>query len=198
MFVSLPRNLAGLAALANRESTRSATATVHVLDQQDGLYRVEVTDGRRLVIVQGPVPEAPPHVELQDDQPDVLAALVAGQDWKAAFALKGGQERPVLLAGGERLTFATGLQTYQTAAVEGRFPEVNRVLPGGAPLFAVLVDALLLAELLKVAAAFLPEGERGVQLLYYGKDKPLGICTRNEQGQVFDALIVPLVIKEAS
>lgn len=199
MFLCLHRNLAGLASIASRENVRFATAAVHVIDQQNGLYRVEVTDGRRLAIVQGPAQEPSPLVQVEDESSDVQTALIGVADWREGFKLGDPKSSgPLTLVGGERLVFTTGVRTLQAGVVEGRYPEVDRVIPTGIPLFAVRVDALLLAELLRVAAQFLPEGELGVQLLYYGHGKPLGVCTRNEHGQTFDALLVPLVLPNES
>src|SRR5262249_13763348 len=58
------------------------------------------------------------------------------------------------------------------------------------PLVAVRLDPALLIPLLKAAAALGPEN--GVELLYNGRGKPLGLRTRNAGGQAFDGLLMPL------
>jgi hypothetical protein len=58
------------------------------------------------------------------------------------------------------------------------------------PLVAVRLDPALLIPLLKAAAALGPEN--GVELLYYGRGKPLGLRARNASGQTFDGLMMPL------
>ena len=55
---------------------------------------------------------------------------------------------------------------------------------------AVRLDPQLLGALLKVAAAVNPDG--GVDLLYYGPGKPLGLMARSDDGHAFDGLLMPL------
>jgi uncharacterized protein YfaA (DUF2138 family) len=85
---------------------------------------------------------------------------------------------------------AVGDQALTTRALDGRFPDVAAVLPRSGALVAVRLNPTLLVELLKVAAA-VTAGE-GVDLLFFGRDKPLGLMARNEGGQTFDGLIMPL------
>lgn len=189
MPLYFPRNVAGLAALVARDPGRYSYAAVHVLDPGDGLYRLEATDGRRLAIIQGPIPEAAyPQVE---DGPDELTdGLISREDWVQAFRL-GDKKQPVGLAGGgDEVTFAVGNHAIKAQTAGECFPDVQAVLPKHGPLVAVCVNPELLAGLLNVAAALNPDG--GVMLLYYGKDKPLGLVARNSEGQAFDALLMPL------
>jgi hypothetical protein len=64
------------------------------------------------------------------------------------------------------------------------------VIPPHGPLLAVRFNPHLLIELLKLAGALEPAA--GVTLLYFGKGKPVGLSAANEQGQTFDALLMPL------
>jgi hypothetical protein len=188
--------MAALTTLACRhEHPRfGATLGIRVLDQGNGLYRAEATDGRRAAIIQGPISDAGSPA-LDDPADGVGEVLVPAADWKEAFRLKGDHRRIGLAtndAGG--LTFATDSQTLHTTPLAGRFPDINTVLPKAGPLVAIRVDPVLLAGLLQVAAALTGEEGGGVTLLYYGNDKPLGLSTRNGDGQAFDALLVPLVM----
>jgi hypothetical protein len=170
--------------------SRYALAGVRVLDR-DGLYRCEATDGRRLVIVQGcSLPPGSPD-PLLDEAPDgATETIVPTSEWKKAF--QAAKHAPVgLAASPDRITLATAGLTITATPVEGRWPPVDSVLPKTGPLVQVRVDAALLAGLLQVAAALLTE-ERSVTLLFYGKDKPLGVMTRTSEGQYLDALIMPL------
>ena len=45
-------------------------------------------------------------------------------------------------------------------------------------------DLLVLAEAMQV--------EDGITFLWYGKDRPLGLMAKNPDGQVLDALLMPL------
>jgi DNA polymerase III sliding clamp (beta) subunit (PCNA family) len=185
----LPRNLAALATVAARDCGRYSLAAVRVKDPGGGLYRAEATDGKVLAIVQGPAPEAcyPALEERPDGDAEVL---IPRDDWQKAFRL-GDRHRPVgLAAWGGEITLAVGDQALTTRPVDGRYPDVDQILPRHGALLAVRLDPGLLAELLKVATAVNPGG--GVDLLFYGRGKPLGLMTRSNGGQTFDALIMPL------
>ena len=82
-----------------------------------------------------------------------------------------------------------GYQSLTASLVDGRYPDVESVIPMHGPLVSVRVNPALLAELLKLAMAIEPVG---ITLLYYGKDEPIGLLTSNEQGQTFDAILMPL------
>jgi hypothetical protein len=187
--IYLPRNLAVLATVAARDSGRYSLAAVRVRDFRDGLYRAEATDGKVLAVVQGPAPEAcyPALEEKPDGDPEVL---VARDDWQKAFRL-GDRHRPVGLAAcGDQITLAVGDQALTTRPVDGRFPDVDLVLPRHGALLAVRLDPGLLVELLTVAAAVTPGG--WVHLLFTAGATPRGLITTSDGGQTFDALIMPL------
>lgn len=188
MPLFLPKNLASLAALAAKESTRFAMTAVRVLDL-GGAYRCEVTDGRRLMVVRGPS-EAQDYPALEDAPNGAAEVLVPAADWRGAFRL-GGKSRPVGLAVGDgRFVLAVGDQAVTGSPPDKRFPDADGVLPRRAAVLAVALDPALLAGLLQVAAALEPEG--GVKLLYYGPGKPVGLIAHNDQGQYLDALVMPL------
>jgi DNA polymerase III sliding clamp (beta) subunit (PCNA family) len=188
MLLYLPRNLAGLAGLASRDSGRFATNAVRVEDAGNGLYRCESTDGRCLAIIQGPIPEESYNRLDGDLQPGDV--LLSREDWVQAFKL-GDRKRPIGLAvEGAELTLAVGDQAFLTRPAEGHFPDTDRVLPAHGPLLSLCVNPAILARVLDLAAGLEPEA--GVSLLFYGKDKPLGVTARNDAGQAFDALVVPL------
>jgi hypothetical protein len=190
MRLYLPRNLAGLAQLAGANSGRTALHAVRIRDPGGGLYRAEVTDGRLLVVVQGAVPRAC-YPALDEAPGGGAEALVARDDWRRAFQL-GDRRRPVGLAvdaeGG--LILATGDQALTVRACDGRYPDTDAVLPQHGPLVAMRLNPTLLGGLLKLAATLNPDG--GVDLLFFGPGKPLGLMTRNDSGQTFDALLMPL------
>ena len=190
MPVYLPRNLAGMVALASRSQGRYLTGSIRVRDPGNGLYRAEATDGRILAIVQGPIPEAD-YPALQGGGEGTAEMLVPRDAWVQAFKL-GDKRRPVgISADADHITLAVGDQSVQVPSPEeGRFPDVDGVIPQHGPLVAVRVKPELLIELLKLAGAISPE--QGVSLLYFGKGKPLGLSTGNDQGQTFDALLMPL------
>src|SRR5262249_53352745 len=88
------------------------------------------------------------------------------------------------------LTLAAGDQALTARACDGRYPDVDAVLPRHGPLVAVRLDPALLESLLKLAAVIKPDG--GVDLLFFGPGKPLGLIARNDAGQTLDCLLMPL------
>jgi DNA polymerase III sliding clamp (beta) subunit (PCNA family) len=191
VLLYLPRHLACLAALAARDPARYGPEAVRVRDPGGGLYRAEATDGRLLAILRGPIPDADYPALDGHDPGEGAEVLVAREDWQRAFRL-GDKARPVGLAVSEgELVLAVGDQALTVQPAEGRYPDVDQVLPRHGPLVAERLDPQVLAALLKVAAAVNPGG--GVDLLYYGPGKPLGLMTRTDDGHAFDGLLMPLV-----
>jgi len=205
--IFLPKNLGSLATLAGDESQRYALAGVHVLDEGD-FYRCEVTDGRLLAIVCGPDARASTagrHItdeqqEAIEDAPggDFDMIVPAGR-WKEAFRQLPKDAALGLAAGEGVITLALPQAIARCSPVEGRWPNVDMVLPSTGPLVRIRVNPKTLSHLLEVAAAFAeaePMDPPAVDLLFYGRDKPLGIVGKNHHGQTFDALLMPLIGNE--
>jgi hypothetical protein len=95
-----------------------------------------------------------------------------------------------LAASDGELVLAVGDQALTATPAEGRYPDVDGVLPRHGPLLSVRLDPHLLGALLKVAAAVNPGS---VDLLYFGPGKPVGLMTRSDDGHAFDGLLMPLV-----
>ncbi len=189
MPVFLPRNLAALAGVVAKDATRFSVNALHVIDGGD-TYRVEATDGRRLAVVRGPAPEAQ-HPALDTAFGGAAEALVPADSWREAFRAKGKKEQPVgLVADDTSFKLAVGQTVIEGQRPEGRFPSCDAVLPKKPALLALKVDPTLLAGLLAAAAALEPVG--GVELLFYGREKPLGVSGKNDAGQFFDGLLMPL------
>ena len=190
MLLYLPRNLACLGALPTRDASRFTLQAVRVRDPGGGLYRAQATDGRLLAILRGPVPDADYPPLTGRDPGEGTEVLVSRDDWQRAFRL-GDKARPVgLAASAGELVLAVGDQALTVQPAEGRYPDVDQVLPRHGPLVAVRLDPVLLGALLRAAAAVNPGG--GIDLLYYGPGKPLGLMTRTDDGHAFDGLLMPL------
>jgi hypothetical protein len=189
MPVFLPKNLAALAGVAAKEATRYSANALRVLDL-GGAYRVEATDGKKLAVVRGPCPEASCPA-LDPDFGGANETLVPAADWKAGFRL-GGKTQPAVGLAADATTFklAVGDQAISGARAEGRFPDFSLVIPKAPALIGFRVDPSLLIGLLQAAVALDPVG--GVQVLFYARDKPIGIACRNDQGQYLDGLLMPL------
>jgi hypothetical protein len=203
-MIFLPKNLGSLAMLAGDESMRYALAGVHVLDEGD-FYRCEVTDGRLLAIVCGPDARssvAGRHITdeqqlaIEEAPGGVFDMLVPASRWKEAFRQLPKDAALGLAAGNGLITLASPHAIARCSPIEGRWPNVDMVLPSTGPLVRIRVNPKMLARLLEVAAAFAEPSLSEppvVDILFYGRDKPLGIVGKNHQGQTIDALIMPLM-----
>jgi hypothetical protein len=189
MSLALPKVLGALAALAPRSAGRCPPA-VHVLGLGGNCYRAEVCDPRRLLIVRGKCRND----EGDSTDPTTPAGelLIPSQDWLAGFRLARKHQQAVALAAdGAGFVLAAGGREVRGQQHAGRFPPTDFVLPKRGALVSVRVSAQLLEELLQAAAGVLgPDG--GVDLLFYGRDQPLGIAGKTEEGDYLDALIAPL------
>jgi DNA polymerase III sliding clamp (beta) subunit (PCNA family) len=193
MALYLPPNLAALARVAGADG-RLALGCLRVVDL-GGAYRVEATDGRRLAIAQGESADLGyPPLAAVEESGGGGAVLVPRECWRAAFQLAGKRDPAVGLAVGPDGVLFAGPTTFRQVSpeVDGRFPDVDTVLPTAPPLVQIPVNAQLLAELLTVAAVFADaEQSHRAELLYYGRGKPLGVSTRNGR-QFFDGLLMLL------
>ena len=89
------------------------------------------------------------------------------------------------------LTGRAGLSA-EGVEVEGRWPETNDIIPKHGPLATFRVNPAILCDLLDLAVALLDEEGKGLTLLFYGKDKPVGLSGKNASGQCLDMLMMPL------
>jgi hypothetical protein len=189
MPLYLPANLAALARLAPKENPRYRMDCLRVLDPADGTYRVDVTDGRRLAIVRGPV-QSPAGYPAADEHPNGLSECLVPKDlW--VQAMKAAQERPVALAmneDGGLLACWNGLQIPVPHITE-RFPPCDSVLPKHPARCQMVFDPKLMAGLCQVAADL---GMERVTLLFFADDRAAGVIGHNSDGQFFDGLIMPL------
>jgi hypothetical protein len=187
MPLLLPANLAALARLTG-DATRYAVNCLRVIDPGDTSYRVEATDGRRLAVVRGNCPrESCPALEEAPHSPG--AVLVGPEEWGQAFKLAG-KNRPVGLAAAPGvLTFAVGTRSFTAAPAEGRYPNVDQVLPKRPALVTFTVNPRLATSLFQLATAL---GLEQVNVLYYGHGLPVGLTGHNDEGQFVDCLLVPM------
>lgn len=196
MTLFIPKTLKALADLT-AESGRYALAGIRVIDPGNGGYRLEATDGRRLLIAHGTsvAPTAgakETFASLEAVANSGIEAIISADDWRKAMRM-GPKRFPAigLVMNPDCITCAAGAETLSAKPLDGRFPDVNRVLPKTPPILRFCVDPKMLAGLLVAMAAIEPEG--GITLLWYGPDKPLGLMAKNATQQLFlDALLMPL------
>ncbi len=193
MVLYLPRNLAALAKLT-RDDPRYALAGIHVLDPGDTTYRVEATDGRRLAVVRGNSNPDLDYPTLDVATPGTSQGIIPADVWEHCFRKLPGKDVPKdgcigLALGESSFTFGTPSVAHQGSFLDGRYPAVDDVLPRALPVVEIVVNPKFLAGLLDVAVAL---GCERVRLLYFGKEKLLGVSGHNESGQFLDGVLVPL------
>jgi hypothetical protein len=179
----IPRNLAALAEVVTKDQARWASHCVHVRETPTG-YRVEATDGRRLVVVTGPGRFAGVANKRAE-------ALIPAKEWARALKRFKG-DAVALVLGKKAAGFATGEDdAVRVELFEGRYPPVDSILPADPPRAKFRLNALLFATLLKVVAAFTDEEHAVASIEFWDEDKPIWVSASNENGQVLRAAQMP-------
>jgi hypothetical protein len=207
----LPNNLGGLADCCADGSKRfGGTCGVELRDMGARTYQVAATDGRKAVIVRGlqsvDAANFPNLPALKTAPNTATTAVVLAKDWKDAFKLshrtKDRLDIPNSLAvvlGNSLTTFAaTDLErarVLQVRNVEGRFPEVDGIIPSGEPKRTVDVDPSLLIDVLKAALAFTDDESKRVTIELRDGGTPI-VVRRKNNDQEFIGLVVPLQVSE--
>ncbi len=202
--VLLPANLAGLARLCAKENARYSLTGVRLTLTPDG-YRADATNGRYLGTVTGPYPEAAdqyPEIPALESAPAGAGqGVIPVQAWEAAFKLPPRRTPKPILAhvaaalGRDLVTFAaTDLERArceQSRLLDGKFPDVDAVLPKKAVKARVRLSAKYLTELVKAAAAFCTDGTDGVEIELRGEQEAVIVRTANGD-QKFTGVLMPL------
>ena len=201
-MIFLPKNLVSLAKLCADQGGRFSMTGPKVFEYEgEGpagrYYQVVASDGYKLGVVSGPSePAVGPAADALENQPNgVYEAVVPAKDWIEAFRMCGkdakGDPEPLGLCMGEgRIAFATFQGMRVAAPVDGRYPDWRQIIPRHPVRLRLCFNAKWLIDVLSVALHFTDETER-VELLFYGKDLPVGVMARGN-GQTFDGLIVSL------
>lgn len=160
-------------------------------------YRIEATDGRMLAILRGsnrPMPETMRHDIERNlvDAPDgAVEVVIAWAEFLAAFKRCQGDylgariSSQGLHVADARLGYC--IPTY----TEGKFPDIQQVIPTFPPLFSVHLDADAVSRLMKMVNALTHGKERKAQFLFYQTNHPVGLYKMTKDGISLDALLMP-------
>lgn len=195
MFLHLPGAAGALANIVSKDAARFSFGCVRCVDPEDGTYRLEATDGRRLAVLRGPCLTPGP-------EQDGGECLVLAGNWLDAFRQAG--EKGVTLEGPDENRFValTNPQTgvcVRSVPQDGRWPDTGAVIPKGAPLGRAVVNAQYLKELCELALRLCPGDPQSADktcrltLLFFGPGRALGLTAEGGQGQALDMLLMPLV-----
>jgi hypothetical protein len=208
----LPKSLNKLA-LACGDSTANGSRYIHVLEFA-GSYRLEATDGYRLLVAQGlPGDWDSRHefwskvvAKLAEKPLGVFEAFILVNDWTKAFRVLTGKGEGIGLSLGVNdegvlvATFASDEATMEVrceATGSVRFPNVDAVLPKSGPLSVIAVDGRLFAEMIAGMADMTVDPkdnpQRKVRIAAYPQaQKGIGLLASNSE-LVLNGLIMPLV-----
>lgn len=215
----LHSNLSALADLAAKESAKFATNGVKLEVHPGGGYSACATDGKVLGVVTGRAGDGDdfPSLPALESAPNgAVSAIVPAKDWKDAmkaptkFGRRTRDARPIFsqvaVVPGEKVTTfaATDLDKAAVAQprnLEGRFPPYVHIIPTAPPAFVVTFNPHVLAQMLKVAAAFCEPGTECVTLEFQpagvgGSEGPANykpvVVKAAGPGQEFTGLVMPL------
>jgi hypothetical protein len=201
--LALPSSLAQLTRCAGEES-RYSLAGVQLTDPGGGQYRATVTDGRRLIHVQGYCPETKNEPAGELGCPPDVPVYVPSDAWNTIFRFApkllgyqrsqyGEKTAPVRVArlSDGRVLLSSKDRTLTTDQLDGKFPDWRTVMPKGQPVAVVSVQPKLLAETLTALAGMLGDEFQRVTLCFFGPNTPIGLVAKNSVACI-DALLMPL------
>lgn len=173
----LPSNIKSLAPIASTETGRYALNGFHIIDNKD-TYRVEVTNGRAMGIVEGkmqdedsfPVHLIPALKAAPNSSGHAIVPTKSVVDICKKVSAKAVRAKPSLgniacVMSPRVVTLAaTDLErpsVEQPAPIEGRYPNVSEVIPKDTPVATVTFDPAEMVNLLNAAAQFDDPDESG-------------------------------------
>jgi hypothetical protein len=205
-MIFLPRSVAALANLAARESTTqmAGIAGIRVQELPDAFWRIEATNGKLLGVIRGPSCPTPLDQAAAHGLPDpeslalevLLPAQVLGHALKSVTNKPRGVDRKlgVMLAKPQTLLVA-GESILRCDLLNGRFPDINAVLPRRPAIVSFKVNADLLIALLRAAgdvARGPDKAQPAVEILFWKPDAPIGVTSQGQDGLTFDGILMPL------
>lgn len=199
-MIYLPKAVSALAQLAARQSARYSMQGIRMRDLAGG-FRLDVTDGRAVAIVHGGCEPSEQDLEAADriSQTETLALEAVVPLETLVDCLKGlgktqrGVQRLAIQLQKDQAAMSYGDHVAYTQLVEGRFPDVDGILPKGPAPVRVYLNPDLLIKVLKAASEISKGGPKNavIELLYWKPGAPIGIATVGPDGLVFDALVMP-------
>lgn len=189
---------AALVKVAATDESRSSMTAVRLCDLGKGqAYKLEATDGRRLLTMQAHAPEGSGPLGAPE-------ALIPAKLFAEAMALgqreKGRMRKDTCVgfevSADEVIRAETALRSVAGPVQKGKFPDFRHVLPKKPATWAVDINPALLAETLLALARMTGEESRRVRLLFFTDAKGavalVGLSCQNPEGLYVDGLVMPL------
>lgn len=195
MITYVHRNCADLARICRRAAHERFGLNVVKVSSKDGNYRAEATDGHRAVVIQGQVdPRTQPTEWIDDHATDAFTnpdgyVLMPAKVWSDAFKRTGRGPLGIATVGENIVYGCESSGGTSPLPQEEPFPVIDSIVPASG-LFRFTFNAAHLIDILRlVLTVHKRDNNPWVEMIYYGKDKPLGLYTRTDDGQILDALI---------
>ena len=202
--ITIPSNVVQIVSCASAETPVRFVATTGVhISIVDNSYEIVCTDGRVLAIISGPH-EGKDEPSLEPMGDSWACGIVAKDDFERIFNVipdqpKDGDEVTIPTAtfcfgtGGNVLECTdknTGAKhRIEAKQVEGRYPDIEKVMPKGKPLATIDVDPGLLAELLTVVDRLFDDDGTTPRVTIHVHETMMQLRAKNERGQEFIGLI---------
>lgn len=206
MLVIPKRLLCVTAACAVGTGHRYPMNSVLVDERDEGYFRLVATDAKLLVVVKGVSDPSPEDFLTTSGVMNGRASGLPKGNW--CYLLPGGllaetqrclgRHEQALLVTANQECYATvtpaGAVTNNAVDV-GRFPAYEQILPSKPALASITLAIKQLQRALKITDQFLAGDDAPtpmVQLLFYGKNSPLGLLAKHSNGETLDALLMPM------
>jgi hypothetical protein len=196
--------LAPLVRSAADDAGRYSMNGVEIREQGNNTFCCTVTDGRQLLVARGVCPQ-PGRLNGMSD----ARVTVPTEAWLELFRKapknlgiwrpKSEGPEPVsieLLTNGRLLLTCQGRRWFESACLDGRFPDWTAILPKEKPRFTVRVNPELLAELLSNVSRMLDPESQSVTIAFWTPDQPIAVVAKDRlNGLCLDALLMPITDK---
>ena len=221
-LLTLPPNLARITEASRKDGSMNASCltwspwphqryamnAVHVVATETG-YRIEATDGKIAAIVTGPSADAEEHpvaTQLEDAPADQAQALIPIEAWTKAFKALPRKTRfkPILnklvaALGKDSTTLAStdleNVSKLQPRNQEGRWPNIQEVIPRKAVKVRFDLPVSCLVRMLKIAADVGGADQDRVTFEVQDPSIPIVLRASNSEGQEMTGLIMPLTVE---
>lgn len=200
MTILLHSNLSAIAKLVG-ESSRYVMSGIHVSRKGETGYRVVATNGKVLGLVEGdagPTDEFPTIPAVETAPNGANSAIVPAAEFVKAMKdvprkmVRAAMNCLACVIGTQQTTLASSTLdsniVRQPRNVEGRFPNVDKVIPKTAPAVTLTFNPKFLAELLQVASEFAADGIVTIEVR--GANQPL-VIRASSPSQTFTGLAMP-------
>ena len=190
-MIRIPKSLSKILVACATDEGRYAMKAIRIQEFKNDHYRIDATDGKMAVVVTGESEAANYGAGLPAPDEDArFDYLVDADEMDKAFRLcpKGGAI--AIQADRDGVFIAVGQTVTRLDINEGRFPDVDMVLPKDKnPIARFRMNPAVLIRALE-AAKGMELVNNTVEFFVYASDKPVAITGLGEK-YAFDSIVMP-------